>query len=700
MIPVFNIIFLAATIISAIGLIFIIYSRSIRGIDRKLYILALALIIGYLVSHAVHFVFMQMGDVTILDQSCHSFLLLIILVLTFFTYYYPNKKQMGLGLKLFLLIPSIIILAAIWLGYLIEESHAHQHHFEAHYSSYYSIYLIWYIILLCLSIYLLTKKIVSPDFKEYKTQMLTILLGLIVTNITAFVFGLYLPWILGFYYLVEISPLAFFIGAILTTTVAISKFNMFPAAVSKIQTFSLNKKLFFAALIVVPVVILLIQIPLGRILFDIQTSEEWQKYFIISIAGGILVAGVMAFIISRIIANPINKLTEITSQIQKGNYGLKVDINSNDEIGLLAETFNEMSDTLRKDTFELKEKQHRISLLINAFEKSNASICAFDVLGNILELNTQFAFLYKSSKEKLLKNNIYEITKHENSLNELSTSLAKYNGSVNFEEEVKISTGNGAKFLLLTISPFYFDTDQAAGNLLIAVDITHIKILENQLAKSEKLAALGKMAAVLAHEIKTPLTSIKMNSDILAESIDLTDEDKYSMGIINKEINRLNNLVKQVLQFARQVELDKKWFDIKDLFYDLLAQTELQFVDKRFNINVNVGNQKILADREKLFQVFLNIIENSFESAKENGLLTIESKTELKNLILRFTDDGNGIPYDLHEKIFEPFYTTKSSGTGLGLAVVQKIIEQHRGRITLKASDLGKTIFEIYLPLE
>jgi signal transduction histidine kinase len=107
-----------------------------------------------------------------------------------------------------------------------------------------------------------------------------------------------------------------------------------------------------------------------------------------------------------------------------------------------------------------------------------------------------------------------------------------------------------------------------------------------------------------------------------------------------------------------------------------------------------------LADREKLFQVFLNIIENSFESAKENGLLTIESKTELKNLILRFTDDGNGIPYDLHEKIFEPFYTTKSSGTGLGLAVVQKIIEQHRGRITLKASDLGKTIFEIHLPLE
>lgn len=697
MTPIINLVLLTATIISALGIIYIIYSRSVTEISRKLYILALILVMGYLISHFVHFLIMPSEDVTILDHSCHSFLLLIILVLTFFSYYFHSSKDMSILLKLFLLAPSAILMVLIWTGNLVESSHAHVKRFEAHYGPYYASYLIWYVLLLFMSIYFLIKKTVNSKSKLIKKQILIVLLGLIITNLTAFVFGLYLPWILGFYYLVEISPLAFFIGVILTTTIAISRFDMFPAAVSRIQSFSLNKKVIFSAVIVVPVIILLFQIPLGRVIFRLETTAQWQHYFIMSLFGGILVSSAMAFLISKIIANPINKLIDKTNEIQKGNYGIKVDIYSNDELGKLAATFNDMSSTLKKDTEELEIKQKRIQMLLNAFEKSNAAICAFDFSGNIIELNSEFSKILHSDKNELSNGNIFEKIEARTELNELLQMLRQFNRKDKIENEIKIFEGGDEYNYLISISPFYIDSGEPSGYLLIGIDITKIKQLEAELGKAEKLAALGKMAAVLTHEIKTPLTSIKMNTDMLAESLKLDDDDKNSMNIIKKEINRLNNLVKEVLQFSRQINIEKERFNIKDLFDEIIRNTRTKFDSRNFVIINNCENNEIYADKEKLHQVFLNLIENAFESSKANGKLSIESEQKDGRLKLTFIDNGTGVPKDLKENIFEPFFTTKASGTGLGLAVAQRIVELHDGEIKLVSSRAGETVFDVIL---
>lgn len=699
MIPFFNTVFLIATIISAVGIIYIIYSRSVEGISRKLYILALLLVIGYLISHFVHFIIMPIGDVTILDQSCHSFLLLIILVLTFFSYYFHSKKDMSLLLKLFLIVPSVLIIVFIWTGDLVEASHAHSERFEAHYSSFYAGYLIWYVILLFLSIYFLTKKAILSKNKLIKRQILIVLIGLIITNLTAFVFGLYLPWILGFYYLVEISPLAFFVGVILTTTIALTRFNLFPAAISRIQTFSLNKKVIFAAVIVVPIVILLVQIPLGRILFNLQTAEQWQHYFIMSLFGGIIVSSAMAFLITRIIANPLNKLIEKTTEIQKGNYGTEVDISSNDELGKLALTFNDMSRTLNKDREEIELKQEKIQMLLNAFEKSNAAICVLDLSGKMIEVNTEFSNIIGADKADLYDKIIFKKIQRIPRLDELLELLNKFNGKEKLEEEIKINTSEGQKNYLVSISPFIVNTTEPAGYLLIAIDITKIKELETQLAHSEKLAALGKMAAVLTHEIKTPLTSIKMNSEMLADSLKLGEDDRISMNIIQKEINRLNNLVKEVLLFAKQMVLNKVSFDIHDLIDEIIQSLGNKFSDKNFIVINDVRNVNVFADRDKLHQVFLNLILNSYESSGNNGQLTIESNIDNGRISINLNDNGKGIPEEMRDKIFEPFYTTKSSGTGLGLAVAKKIIELHNGCIELVTTGEEGTIFNIKLEL-
>ncbi|MAT59381.1 MAG: hypothetical protein CMF23_15520 [Ignavibacteriae bacterium] len=700
MTQIFNTLFLIATIISAIGIIYIIYSRSIAEISRKLFVLTLLLVIGYLISHFVHFIIMPSEDVTILDQSCHSFLLLIILVLTFFSYYFHSSKDMSFPLKLFLIVPSAALILLLWSGYLVESSHVHTKKLEAHYSPYYAGYLVWYVLLLSLSIYFLVKKAIISKSNQIRKQIFTVLIGLIITNLTAFVFGLYLPWILGFYYLVEISPLAFFIGVILTTAIAISRFDLFPTAISKIQSFSLNKKIIFSAVIVVPVIILLIQIPLGRILFDIQTGEQWEHYFFISLFGGIIVSTAMAFMITKLIANPLNKLIEKTTEIRRGNYGTVVDIYSNDELGKLAATFNEMSKTLIIDSVELELKQNRIEMLLNAFEKSNAAICVLNLSGKIIELNTEFSNILKISKANLYNSIIFKIIEPATNLKELTEVLQKFNGKNKLEEEISIQFDEEIKNYLITMSPFYIDEAKPAGYLLIAIDTTDLKKLESQLAHSEKLAALGKMAAILTHEIKTPLTSIKMNSDMLAESLVLNEDDASSMNIIKKEINRLNNLVKEVLLFAKQMNLNKEQFDIKELIEEIIGNYKAKFADKNFKVIYDGKSAEIYADKEKLHQVFLNLIQNSYESVEENGELKIDSvvdKSKDGRILFKLMDNGLGIPEDMKKKIFEPFYTTKSSGTGLGLAVARKIIELHNGTIELVSSRKGETIFQIEL---
>lgn len=699
MIPFFNTVFLIATIISAVGIIYIIYSRSIESVSRKLYILALLLVIGYLISHFVHFIIMPIGDVTILDQSCHSFLLLIILVLTFFSYYFHSKKDMSLLLKLFLIVPSVLIIIFIWTGDLVEASHAHSERFEAHYSSLYAGYLIWYVMLLFLSIYFLIKKAIFSENKLIRRQILIVLIGLIITNLTAFIFGLYLPWILGFYYLVEISPLAFFIGVILTTTIALTRFNLFPAVISRIQTFSLNKKVIFAAVIIVPIVILLVQIPLGRILFNLQTAEQWQHYFIMSLFGGIIVSSAMAFLITRIIANPLNKLIEKTAEIQSGNYGTEVDISSNDELGKLALTFNDMSKTLNKDREELEERQGKIQMLLNAFEKSNAAICVLDLSGKMIEVNTEFSNIIDIEKDKLYDKIIFEKIQKNQRFDELLELLNKFDGKEKIEGEIKIDTKYGQKNYLISISPFIVGTAEPAGYLLIAIDITKIKELETQLAHSEKLAALGKMAAVLTHEIKTPLTSIKMNSEMLADSLKLGENDQISMNIIQKEISRLNNLVKEVLLFAKQMVLNKSKFNLKELIDEVVQNVSGKLADKNFTVINNLESVEIVGDSDKLHQVFLNLILNSYESAENEGRLNIEASIENGVISIDLEDNGKGIPEEMQNKIFEPFYTTKSSGTGLGLAVAKKIIELHKGCIELKSTGQNGTTFNIKIEL-
>lgn len=692
-----QILFLLSTFLAAIGLIITIYSRDNQIITSRLFMLFLFLVMGYLISHGIHFTFLKIDDVTILDISCHSFLLVIMVTLTFFTWNFPIPKRIGYIKGLIILIPSIILLIALWSGNLVEQSHAHNGKFRAIFNDTYPIFLLWYLILIFWSLIWLVKKYKNENSVQTQRQILLFLLGLVITNLATFIFGLLLPWILGFYYLVEISPLAFLIGVILFTTVAVGRYNMFPAALNRVRNFSLNKKIFLSSLILVPIVILLIQIPVGKLIFNLETNAEITRYFWISLFGGVIVSISISFVILKTISNPLNILKANAFEIQKGNYGIENELHSNDELGDLAEAFNNMSRTLKINSMELKTGEERISLLLNAFEKSLAAIAIVDSELNIIEANNMFCNLVSKSKEKILSCSIKEVQFSNSSLNyeRIVNSLRQ---SKSFKGELLFSDTEGDNnYLLISASPISSHGDKSKGYLFVEVDITDRKKLEEQLLKSEKLAALGEMAAVLAHEIKTPITSIKMNTDILLESMSLNEDDERSFSIIQKEVSRLNNLVKDVLQFSRQMDLEYSKVDLADIIGSIKLQLENKLSEKNIELIYNVPKMTIEGDSEKLRQVFLNLIDNAIEAAGINGEIKIEStEVDDQKIKLIICDNGRGVEHG--ERIFEPFFTTKASGTGLGLAISQKIIEQHGGIIILISSQPGETIFEITLP--
>jgi signal transduction histidine kinase len=229
-------------------------------------------------------------------------------------------------------------------------------------------------------------------------------------------------------------------------------------------------------------------------------------------------------------------------------------------------------------------------------------------------------------------------------------------------------------------------------------EIKQRKQAENALKKAERLATIGKMSAVLAHEIRNPLNSIKINADILFETLELTENKKRRLQIMQKEINRLDNLVKEVLLYSKQVNLVFTVFNIYNLIDSLFIQLKPQLDEKKIDFKNNLEKVIIKGDSEKLKQVFINLILNSVDAVSENGIIEFYSDTVDGKINIFIKDNGCGIP-DV-ERVFEPFFTTKNLGTGLGLPISQNIIEQHSGIMKVISSVEGETIFCITISIQ
>lgn len=242
-------------------------------------------------------------------------------------------------------------------------------------------------------------------------------------------------------------------------------------------------------------------------------------------------------------------------------------------------------------------------------------------------------------------------------------------------------------------------------NLCIVRDITKRVETEKKSREMERMAYIGQLTASLSHEIRNPLSSVKMNLQILGKNMILKGNDRKRIQISEREINRLEGILKQLLDFAKPVSLQFAMTNINDIVRSCVELLEMKFHRKSIDCKINIDQslKEFPADKGKVEQMIINFLLNALDSVDDFGNIRISTagkeQTGRPYAVIRVEDDGKGIPKKLLPHIFEPFYTTKTNGTGLGLANVKQIATAHGGRVKVIDLKNSGTAFEVFLPM-
>lgn len=256
---------------------------------------------------------------------------------------------------------------------------------------------------------------------------------------------------------------------------------------------------------------------------------------------------------------------------------------------------------------------------------------------------------------------------------------------------------------LVSCSPFFNPSGEVIGTVHILKDITEQKRMRERLYYSEKMAALGEMAAKIAHEIRNPLVSIGGFARRLEDKLKKAGikEMDYANIIVN-EVNRLEGILQELMGFVKERPLQIQKTGLNELIEDVLSLLSADLREKKIRVIKELyrGELEVPADPAQLKQAIINILNNAQQAIVRSGEIYIRTDLINDTVTVEISDTGVGIPKDVLDNIFNPFFTTKSSGTGLGLAITHRIIKMHSGEIEVKSEEGVGTTFIIKLPLK
>jgi len=273
---------------------------------------------------------------------------------------------------------------------------------------------------------------------------------------------------------------------------------------------------------------------------------------------------------------------------------------------------------------------------------------------------------------------------------------------------VKISKGDFSQEIAIDSQDEIGDLARSFNEMSQQLQLTRkrVEAANRRLIQAEKLASIGRISASIAHEIRNPLTSVKLNIQKVMESENLDDMDREHLDISQEGIGHIENFIKEMLNFTRVSELQQDFFSVEQIVDESIKMIRDTLKMKNVELVKEVQDTlpQVWVDGDKIRQVLLNIFHNACEAVDEGGKISIHISLlkgrRGRKVRIRITDSGPGIPKNDRDNIFEPFFTTKSTGIGLGLANARKIIDQHKGSIRAVFNKHKGACFEILIPCE
>ncbi len=436
--------------------------------------------------------------------------------------------------------------------------------------------------------------------------------------------------------------------------------------------------------------------------------------------------GILVAFLNYIALRPLKRLAVETRRISQGDFSLTVEVPSTAEFAALAQEFNRMAKSLslrekqrlrQQEQLELANrrlKQSGIDLELlklyseNIIRSIHNGILVADPQKVVTTINPAGEILWNLSPDNTIGKHLAELPIAP-ALSGLTDSWEKVliNKENLFMEGVEHTTQTKGMVLFdLYVSPLVGHDDTVQGVLLVGEDVTEKVRTKQALIQSERLATIGRMSALVAHEIRNPLSSIGLNTELLEDELDEAqlqkdDEPRKLLRSISREVERLTEVTEEYLKFARLPKphlIDENVNDILSDLFDFL-QEEIRHADVNIDTRFAPNLPAIRADEGQLKQAFINIIRNSLESMQNGGNLSVTTGTSEDHVVITITDTGSGIDNQNLDRIFDPFFSTRNGGTGLGLSLTQQIVNEHRGVIQCESQPQKGTSFIITLPV-
>lgn len=270
------------------------------------------------------------------------------------------------------------------------------------------------------------------------------------------------------------------------------------------------------------------------------------------------------------------------------------------------------------------------------------------------------------------------------------------------EREISLNTkGRPAIPVTVSVTDVVNDDGKPLGFMVVLKDLSELRHLEMEIQRREKLAAVGNLAAGIAHEVRNPLSSIKGYASFLGSQFDPASDQRKAAEIMGQEVDRVNRVISELLEFARPSDLKRKPTMVGDLIRHSvkIVAHEAEFAGVSITCGVQPDLPAVMLDPDRMTQVMLNLLINAIQAMNKGGRLKVEAQSTGGKLVVTVSDTGPGIPEEDLAHVFNPYFTRKKNGTGLGLAIVVKIVESHGGSVHIQSKSGAGTSVVVTLPI-